>query len=484
MKEIKNKNLLRNQSFINNEWVNSFSNKKFSVYNPLDLSLLNSIPDCGEKETKKAIDSAHNAFMIWKELTAIKRSKIIRNWHNLILENKEDLARIITLEQGKPLKESLGEIDYGASFVDWFAEEAKRIYGDTIASNESDKRIIVLKQPIGVVAAITPWNFPIAMITRKVAPALAVGCTVVLKPSEDTPLSALALADLAEKAGFPSGVFNVITTNDPQNVGEILTTSPKIKKVSFTGSSEVGKILMKQSSSTVKKLSMELGGNAPFIVFDDADIDSAVEGAMVSKFRNSGQTCICANRIYVQSGVLESFIKKFTKAVKNQKVGSGLNPSVEIGPLINSDAVLKVKKILKDAVSKGAKILLGGKEHAEGSNFVEPTIVTNISDNMLICSTEIFGPVAAIYSFEDEKEIVKIANNTSSGLAAYFYGKDNSRTWKTAEALEYGMVGVNTGFISTNLAPFGGVKESGYGREGSKYGINEYLVLKYVCIKV
>jgi len=484
MKEIKNKNLLRNQSFINNEWVNSFSNKKFSVYNPLDLSLLNSIPDCGEKETKKAIDSAHNAFMIWKELTAIKRSKIIRNWHNLILENKEDLARIITLEQGKPLKESLGEIDYGASFVDWFAEEAKRIYGDTIASNELDKRIIVLKQPIGVVAAITPWNFPIAMITRKIAPALAVGCTVVLKPSEDTPLSALALADLAEKAGFPPGVFNVITTNDPQNVGEILTTSPKIKKVSFTGSSEVGKILMKQSSSTVKKLSMELGGNAPFIVFDDADIDSAVEGAMVSKFRNSGQTCICANRIYVQSGVLESFIKKFTKAVKNQKVGSGLNPSVEIGPLINSDAVLKVKKILKDAVSKGAKILLGGKEHAEGSNFVEPTIVTNISDNMLICSTEIFGPVAAIYSFEDEKEIVKIANNTSSGLAAYFYGKDNSRTWKTAEALEYGMVGVNTGFISSNLAPFGGVKESGYGREGSKYGINEYLVLKYVCIKV
>ena len=484
MKEIKNKNLLRNQCFINNEWVNSFSNKKFSIYNPLDLSLLNSIPDCGEKETRKAIDSAHNAFMIWKELTAMKRSKIIRNWYNLILENKKDLARIITLEQGKPLKESLGEIDYGASFVDWFAEEAKRIYGDTIASNESDKRIIVLKQPIGVVAAITPWNFPIAMITRKVAPALAVGCTVVLKPSEDTPLSALALADLAEKAGFPSGVFNVITTNDPQNVGEILTTSPKIKKVSFTGSSEVGKILMKQSSSTVKKLSMELGGNAPFIVFDDADIDSAVEGAMVSKFRNSGQTCICANRIYVQSGVLESFIKKFTKAVKNQKVGSGLNPSVEIGPLINSDAVLKAKKILKDAVSKGAEILLGGKEHAEGSNFVEPTIVTNISDDMLICSTEIFGPIAAIYSFEDEKEIVKTANNTSSGLAAYFYGKDSSRIWNIAEALEYGMVGVNTGFISTNLAPFGGVKESGYGREGSKYGINEYLVLKYICIKV
>ena len=484
MKEIKNKNLLRNQCFINNEWVNSFSNKKFSIYNPLDLSLLNSIPDCGEKETRKAIDSAHNAFMIWKELTAMKRSKIIRNWYNLIIENKKDLARIITLEQGKPLKESLGEIDYGASFIDWFAEEAKRIYGDTIASNESDKRIIVLKQPVGVVAAITPWNFPIAMITRKVAPALAVGCTVVLKPSEDTPLSALALAVLAEKAGFPSGVFNVITTNDPQNVGEILTTSPKIKKVSFTGSSEVGKILMKQSSSTVKKLSMELGGNAPFIVFDDADIDSAVEGAMISKFRNSGQTCICANRIYVQSGVLESFIKKFTKAVKNQKVGSGLNPSVEIGPLINSDAVLKVKKILKDAVSKGAEILLGGKEHTEGSNFVEPTIVTNISDDMLICSTEIFGPIAAIYSFEDEKEIVKTANNTSSGLAAYFYGKDSSRIWKIAEALEYGMVGVNTGFISTNLAPFGGVKESGYGREGSKYGINEYLVLKYVCIKV
>ena len=484
MKEIKNKNLLRNQCFINNEWVNSFSNKKFSIYNPLDLSLLNSIPDCGEKETRQAIDSAHNAFMIWKELTAIKRSQIIRNWYNLILENKEDLARIITLEQGKPLKESLEEIDYGASFVDWFAEEAKRIYGDTITSNESDKRIIVLKQPIGVVAAITPWNFPIAMITRKVAPALAVGCTVVLKPSEDTPLSALALADLAEKAGFPSGVFNVITTNDPQNVGEILTTSPKIKKVSFTGSSEVGKILMKQSSSTVKKLSMELGGNAPFIVFDDADIDSAVEGAMISKFRNSGQTCICANRIYVQSGVLESFIKKFTKAVKNQKVGSGLNPSVEIGPLINSDAVLKVKKILKDALGKGAKILLGGKENNEESNFIQPTIVTNISDDMLICSTEIFGPVAAIYSFEDEKEIIKTANNTSSGLAAYFYGKDNSRIWKTAEALEYGMVGVNTGFISTNLAPFGGVKESGYGREGSKYGINEYLVLKYICIKV
>ena len=379
MKEIKNEKLLRNKSFINNEWINSLLNKKFSVYNPLDLSLLSSVTDCGEKETKKAIDSAYNAFILWKDWTPSKRSQIIRNWYNLILENKEDLARIITLEQGKPIKESLGEIDYGASFVDWFAEEAKRIYGDIISSNEPDKRIIVLKQPVGVVAAITPWNFPIAMITRKVAPALAAGCTVVLKPSEDTPLSALALAYLGKKAGFPKGVFNVITTNNPQNVGEILTKSLKIKKISFTGSSEVGKILIKQSSSTVKKLSMELGGNAPFIIFDDADIDLAIKGVMLSKFRNSGQTCICANRIYVQKRVYESFLKKFIIKVKNLKVGSGLNSSVDIGPLINKDATKKILKILDDALHKGAKILLGGKKHNYGNNFVEPTIVTNIS---------------------------------------------------------------------------------------------------------
>ncbi len=484
MKEIKNEKLLRNKSFINNEWINSLLNKKFSVYNPLDLSLLSSVTDCGEKETKKAIDSAYNAFILWKDWTPSKRSQIIRNWYNLILENKEDLARIITLEQGKPIKESLGEIDYGASFVDWFAEEAKRIYGDIISSNEPDKRIIVLKQPVGVVAAITPWNFPIAMITRKVAPALAAGCTVVLKPSEDTPLSALALAYLGKKAGFPKGVFNVITTNNPQNVGEILTKSLKIKKISFTGSSEVGKILIKQSSSTVKKLSMELGGNAPFIIFDDADIDLAIKGVMLSKFRNSGQTCICANRIYVQKRVYESFLKKFIIKVKNLKVGSGLNSSVDIGPLINKDATKKILKILDDALHKGAKILLGGKKHNYGNNFVEPTIVTNISDDMLICSTEIFGPVAAIYLFDDEKEIIKIANNTRAGLAAYFYGKDNSKIWKTAEELEYGMVGVNTGLISTTIAPFGGVKESGFGIEGSKYGINEYTVLKYICMKI
>ena len=484
MKEIKNEKLLRNKSFINNEWINSLLNKKFSVYNPLDLSLLSSVTDCGEKETKKAIDSAYNAFILWKDWTPSKRSQIIRNWYNLILENKEDLARIITLEQGKPIKESLGEIDYGASFVDWFAEEAKRIYGDIISANEPDKRIIVLKQPVGVVAAITPWNFPIAMITRKVAPALAAGCTVVLKPSEDTPLSALALAYLGKKAGFPKGVFNVITTNNPQNVGEILTKSLKIKKISFTGSSEVGKILIKQSSSTVKKLSMELGGNAPFIIFDDADIDLAIKGVMLSKFRNSGQTCICANRIYVQKRVYESFLKKFIIKVKNLKVGSGLNSSVDIGPLINKDATKKILKILDDALHKGAKILLGGKKHNYGNNFVEPTIVTNISDDMLICSTEIFGPVAAIYLFDDEKEIIKIANNTRAGLAAYFYGKDNSKIWKTAEELEYGMVGVNTGLISTTIAPFGGVKESGFGREGSKYGINEYTVLKYICMKI
>ncbi len=484
MKEIKNEKLLRNKSFINNEWINSLLNKKFSVYNPLDLSLLSSVTDCGEKETKKAIDSAYNAFILWKDWTPSKRSQIIRNWYNLILENKEDLARIITLEQGKPIKESLGEIDYGASFVDWFAEEAKRIYGDIISSNEPDKRIIVLKQPVGVVAAITPWNFPIAMITRKVAPALAAGCTVVLKPSEDTPLSALALAYLGKKAGFPKGVFNVITTNNPQNVGEILTKSLKIKKISFTGSSEVGKILIKQSSSTVKKLSMELGGNAPFIIFDDADIDLAIKGVMLSKFRNSGQTCICANRIYVQKRVYESFLKKFIIKVKNLKVGSGLNSSVDIGPLINKDATKKILKILDDALHKGAKILLGGKKHNYGNNFVEPTIVTNISDDMLICSTEIFGPVAAIYLFDDEKEIIKIANDTRAGLAAYFYGKDNSKIWKTAEELEYGMVGVNTGLISTTIAPFGGVKESGFGIEGSKYGINEYTVLKYICMKI
>ena len=388
------------------------------------------------------------------------------------------------MEQGKTLKESLGEILYGASFVDWFAEEGKRIYGDTIPSHDSDKRIIVLKQPIGVVAAITPWNFPNAMITRKVAPALAAGCTVVIKPAEDTPLSALALAELSKEAGFPPGVFNVITTSDPDKVGKILNTSPQVKKVSFTGSSEVGKILMKQSASTVKKLSMELGGNAPFIVFDDADIDLAVEGAIISKYRNSGQTCVCANRIYIQSGIYDLFVEKFIKAVREQKTGSGFDENVSIGPLINKQALIKVKKLLKDAQNKGAKILLGGKEHKKGNNFFEPTVVTNISNDMLISSEEIFGPIAPIYLFEEEEEVIELANDTSAGLAAYFYGKDNSQIWRIAEALEYGMVGINTGFISTNLAPFGGVKESGFGREGSKYGIEEYLVLKYVCMQV
>ena len=484
MKKIKNRNLLKNQFFINNKWVNSFSNKKFPVYNPLDQSLIDQISDCGEQETKDAIQAANDAFVLWKSHTANERSNIIKKWHDLILKNKQDLASIITLEQGKTLKESLGEILYGASFVDWFAEEGKRIYGDTIPSHDSDKRIIVLKQPIGVVAAITPWNFPNAMITRKVAPALAAGCTVVIKPAEDTPLSALALAELSKEAGFPPGVFNVITTSDPDKVGKILTTSPQVKKVSFTGSSEVGKILMKQSASTVKKLSMELGGNAPFIVFDDADIDLAVEGAIISKYRNSGQTCVCANRIYIQSGIYDLFIEKFIKAVREQKTGSGFDENVSIGPLINKQALIKVKKLLKDAQNKGAKILLGGKEHKKGNNFFEPTVITNISNDMLISSEEIFGPIAPIYLFEEEEEVIELANDTSAGLAAYFYGKDNSQIWRIAEALEYGMVGINTGFISTNLAPFGGVKESGFGREGSKYGIEEYLVLKYVCMQV
>ena len=484
MKKIKNRNLLKNQFFINNKWVNSFSNKKFPVYNPLDQSLIYQISDCGEQETKDAIQAANDAFVLWKSHTANERSNIIKKWHDLILENKHDLASIITLEQGKTLKESLGEILYGASFVDWFAEEGKRIYGDTIPSHDSDKRIIVLKQPIGVVAAITPWNFPNAMITRKVAPALAAGCTIIIKPAEDTPLSALALAELSKEAGFPPGVFNVITTSDPDKVGKILTTSPQVKKVSFTGSSEVGKILMKQSASTVKKLSMELGGNAPFIVFDDADIDLAVEGAIISKYRNSGQTCVCANRIYIQSGIYDLFIEKFIKAVREQKTGSGFDENVSIGPLINKQALIKVKKLLKDAQNKGAKILLGGKEHKKGNNFFEPTVITNISNDMLISSEEIFGPIAPIYLFEKEEEVIELANDTSAGLAAYFYGKDNSQIWRIAEALEYGMVGINTGFISTNLAPFGGIKESGFGREGSKYGIEEYLVLKYVCMQL
>ena len=479
---IKNKELLNYQSFINGKWVEGES--KFHVINPFNQQLLGEVSDLGAIETQEAIAAAKTAFDIWKHWAAHKRAAVLRNWYALIIENQEDLAILLTLEQGKPLTESRGEIAYGASFIEWFAEEAKRVYGDTIPGHQEDKRIIVLKQPVGVVAAITPWNFPNAMITRKVAPALAVGCTVVVKPSEDTPFSALALAKLADKAGFPPGVFNVITTNRAAEVGEVLTQSPDVKKLSFTGSTAVGKKLMAQSANTVKKLSLELGGNAPFIVFNDADLEAAVQGAMASKYRNAGQTCVCANRIFVQQEIYEPFVKRFAEVVKQQKVGYGLDDGVTIGPLINQSAMDKVTRLVSDAIDKGGKLITGGQINESNQNCFEPTIIAEVTNDMSIAQEEIFGPVSSIIAFETPEEVISQANDTKAGLAAYFYGKDNSLIWKVAEALEYGMVGINTGMISTAMAPFGGVKESGFGREGSKYGIDDYLVTKYLCLQV
>ena len=481
---LKKKKLLKNKAYINGAWVDAKSGKSFEVVNPSNGQVIVSVPDLDVNDARIAIDAAHEAFPHWSKKTAKERSIILNQFYKLMLENADDLAAILTAEMGKPLAEAKGEIIYGASFIEWFAEEGKRVYGETIPGHQEDKRIIVLKQPVGVVAAITPWNFPNAMITRKLGPALAAGCCFVAKAPEDTPLSALALCDLAEEAGIPKGVFSVLTTSDPVEIGKELCSNDKIRKLTFTGSTEVGKKLLKQGADQVLKMSMELGGNAPFIVFDDADIDKAVEGAIISKFRNNGQTCVCANRIYVQDGVYEVFAKKLEEAVSKMVVGDGFSSSSTLGPLITKDALKKVEEHIKDALNKGATAQCGGKRHSIGKTFFEPTVLTNVDKSMLIAEEETFGPVAPLFRFKDEDDVIEQANNTIFGLASYFYASDLKRVWKVAEALEYGMVGINTGLISTEVAPFGGVKQSGLGREGSHHGIDEYLELKYLCLSL
>jgi len=480
--ELNNPALLREQSFINGEWVSARDGQTFDVTNPADGSLVAKVPQLDVADTKTAIKAADAAWPAWRSKTAKERSAILRRWFNLIVENKDDLAAIMTAEQGTPLAESAGEVLYGASFIEWFAEEAKRVYGDVIPTHLPDRRIITIKQGIGVVAAITPWNFPNAMITRKAGPAMAAGCPVVIKPASETPLSALALAVLAEQAGVPAGVFNVLTTTDSRGVGKELTESPLVRKFSFTGSTEVGKILIRQCASTVKKVSMELGGNAPFIVFDDADIDAAVTGAVISKYRNAGQTCVCANRVYVQEGVYDEFVEKFTLAVKGLKVGRGEEAGVNIGPMISSDAIDKIETMLADARGKGASVIEGGNRHTLGGLFYQPTIVSGVTADMAFATEEIFGPVAPIFKFSTEDEAIALANATEFGLAAYFYARDLGRVFRVAEGLEYGMVCINDGILSTEVAPFGGVKESGTGREGSKYGMDEYVEIKYITL--
>lgn len=466
-------------AYIDGQWHEN--DKTFPVLNPYDGSELAQVTDCGSEETKLAIEAAAQAFPKWSAQTAAHRSRRLRKWYELIVENVDELAELLTKEQGKPLSEAKAEIKYGASFIEWFAEEGKRVYGDTIPASTADKRIVVIKQAVGVVAAITPWNFPSAMITRKVAPALAVGCTVVIKPAEDTPLSALALADLAHQAGFPPGVLNVVPGSDPEAIGEVLTQHPSVRKLSFTGSTAVGKLLMEQCAGTLKRLSMELGGNAPFIVFQDADIDKAVDGAMAAKYRNGGQTCICANRFYAHASVYDAFVEKLTAKTKQLQLGNGLQEGTDIGPLINSDGLEKVARLVEDAKRKGAHAVTGGQKSEVGDQFYEPTVLTRVSTDMDLVDKEIFGPVCPVFRFESEEEVVKLANATNVGLAAYFYGNNYARIWRVAEALEYGMVGINTGRISAAQAPFGGVKESGFGREGSKYGLEDFLVKKYLC---
>ncbi|MBX2890578.1 MAG: NAD-dependent succinate-semialdehyde dehydrogenase [Saprospiraceae bacterium] len=480
MSFLKDSSLLRREAFINGQWSAADSGKAFPVTNPATGEVLAQVADLGAAETRRAIAAAETALPAWRAKTATSRAHVLRRWYELILEHADDLGLLLTLEQGKPLAEARGEIRYGATFIEWFAEEGKRAYGDVIPPHQAGMRLLVTKQPVGVVAAITPWNFPNAMITRKVAPALAAGCTVVLKPSEETPLSALALAELAQRAGFPAGVLNIVTGLDAPAIGKELTDSPIVRKLSFTGSTEVGKLLMRQCADTVKKISLELGGNAPFIVFDDADLDAAVEGAIASKYRNAGQTCVCANRLFVQTAVYEAFLKKFTVAVQKQKVGPGTEQGVQIGPLINDEALEKVARLVGDASQKGARLLTGG--HAMQGTFYEPTILADVDARMDIMHEEIFGPVAPVTRFETENEVIEMANDTPYGLAAYFYGRDIGRVFRVAEALDYGMVGVNTGLVATTVAPFGGMKESGIGREGSKYGLEEFLEVKYVCL--
>ena len=473
--------LLRNKSYINGEWVSASDASTFQVKNPYNQEVISEVADCTIEEVTMAIKAANEAFGGWKALTAGDRSNLLKQWHQLVVKHSEGLAHLLTSEQGKPISEALGEIKYGASFIEWFAEEAKRVYGDVIPGHQTDKRILVIKQPVGPVAAITPWNFPVAMITRKVAPALAAGCPVVIKPSELTPLSALALAELADQAGFPPGVFNVIATSRAKETGELFCNSSLIKKISFTGSTRVGKLLLSQSAPYVKRVSLELGGNAPFIVFDDADIEEAVQGAIAAKYRNAGQTCVCANRIFVHRPIYETFVNQFIEASEKLQVGNGLDNGVDIGPLINERALKFVEDLIEDAKAKGCTITASSKKESSSSLIHSPTVISNANRNIKAFDAEIFGPIAPIFAFEDEEQAITLANDTSYGLAAYFYGKDHARIWRVAEALQYGMVGINTGMISTPVAPFGGIKESGMGREGSKYGLDDFLDIKYMC---
>jgi len=475
--------LFRQQNYIDGAWEDADSGKTIEVNNPATAEVLGTVPNAGAAETKRAIQAAEAAMPTWRAKTAGERSSILRKWFELIMANQEDLAVLMTAEQGKPLAEAKGEIAYAASFVEWFAEEAKRVYGDVIPGHQADKRIVVIKQPIGVVASITPWNFPAAMITRKISPALAVGCTVVCKPATQTPYSALALAELAERAGFPKGVINVVT-GSAREIGGEMTANPAVRKLTFTGSTEVGKLLMSQCAGTVKKVSLELGGNAPFLVFDDADLDAAVVGAMQSKFRNTGQTCVCANRIYVQDGVYDAFAEKLAAAMAKLRIGDGLKGETEQGPLIDKAALEKVEEHIADAVSHGAKVVTGGKPHELGGTFFQPTLLRDVTPEMKVSNEETFGPVAPLFRFKTEQEGIDLANATEFGLAAYFYANDMSRVWRVAEAIESGIVGINTGLISTAVAPFGGVKESGIGREGSKYGIDDFVEIKYLCMNV
>jgi succinate-semialdehyde dehydrogenase / glutarate-semialdehyde dehydrogenase len=472
--------LFRQQAYIHGRWCDADGGATLEVNNPATGEILGTVPMMTANETRRAIEAAKDAFSDWSRKPAKERSNLLRRWHDLIMSNVGDLGALMTAEQGKPLAEAKGEVAYAASFIEWFGEEAKRVYGDTIPSPWSDKRLVVIKQPIGVCAAITPWNFPAAMIARKAGPALASGCTMVARPASSTPFSALALAVLAERAGIPAGVFNVLTGSSKEIGGE-LTSNPDVRKITFTGSTEVGRLLMKQSSSTVKKLSLELGGNAPFIVFDDADLDAAVEGAIVSKYRNAGQTCVCANRLYVQAGVYDAFAEKLVAAVAKLKVGNGFEPGVQQGPLIDQAAVEKVEEHIEDAVSQGGRVLLGGKRHPLGQTFFEPTVLADVTPKMKVAKEETFGPLAPLFRFQTDEQAIEMANDTEFGLASYFYSRDIGRIWRAAEGLETGMVGINTGLISNEVAPFGGVKQSGLGREGSHYGIEEFLEIKYLC---
>jgi succinate-semialdehyde dehydrogenase/glutarate-semialdehyde dehydrogenase len=479
--QIVDKGLLKTQAFINGDWVDADNGETLPVTNPANGEVIAEVAKCGTVETRRAIQAAEAAMVEWRQRTAKERAALLRKWFNLMMEAQEDLAQILTAEQGKPLAEARGEIAYGASYIEWFAEEAKRIYGDTIPEPAKDKRIVCIKQGVGVVACITPWNFPNAMLTRKIAPALAAGCTVVCKPANATPLSAYAFAELAVRAGIPSGAINILTGRTSE-IGEELTSNPTVRKLTFTGSTAVGKVLMKACAGTVKRTSMELGGNAPFIVFDDADLDAAVAGAIICKFRNAGQTCVCANRILVQESVYDEFTEKLMAAAADLKMGDGTVDGVSIGPLINEEAANDVLAFVDDAVNKGANVMAGGHRSDLGACFVEPTVLTNVSDDMRVFREEIFGPVAPLFKFKTEEEAIAMANDTEVGLACYFYARDVGRIWRVAEALEYGIVGINEGIISNEMAPFGGVKESGQGREGSKYGLDDYLEIKYMCL--